>query len=226
MSDLALVFGASGTLGSTITDRLSRDCEVIRLTRNSNAESSWLSTSSDRWVESIAGRTISRVIWAQGANAAGGIDDSPAEDLLRLFEANVNYIVSTLSCLRAASALREGSRICIVSSIWQAVARESKLAYVTTKSAVGGLVRSLAADLGPDGIAVNAVLPGVVMSPMTSTFLDDDALRRLRDETPTHELVTASDIAEVVTWITSASSHGIHGQSIVVDNGWSVVRRV
>lgn len=226
MSEIALVFGATGTLGSAIAARLELECSVVRATRSVTVDSGWVSTSGSTWPLVLQPDVATRVIWAQGRNASGGLDDDPIEDLDELFEANVAYIVRTLARLREAGIVSSGSRLCVVSSVWQAYARDSKLAYVTTKSAVGGLVRALAADLGPQGIAVNALLPGVVHSAMTEQFLSSASISRIESETPTRSLVSPENVAEVAAWLTSAASRGIHGQSIVLDNGWSVVRHV
>lgn len=224
---LSAVFGASGTLGDAISSRLEVSGRVARMTRSKPADSNWTSTSESNWIAPFAEVRFERVVWAQGANASGAIGSEAASDDLRgLFDANVAYIVETLEALMSAGAVSSGSSLCIVSSVWQLFARDSKLAYVTSKAAVGGLVRSLAADLGPQGIRVNAILPGVVHSPMTSRFLDAASIERIAQETPMKNLVTVADVAEAVCWVTGPQSGGIHGQSIPVDNGWSVVRSV
>lgn len=220
------VFGASGTLGRAVARRLAGAGQVVRLTRSRSADALWTSTSDPHWAEHFCGTQFNRVVWAQGANASGGIAQGASRDLKALFSANVEYIVDTLEALLSVGAVASGSSLCIVSSVWQLVARDSKLAYVTTKAAAGGLVRSLAADLGPQGVRVNAVLPGVVYSPMAQTFLDPQAIEQIAHETPTRRLVTDLEVADVVWWITGPDSTGVHGQSIPVDNGWSVVRRV
>lgn len=221
-----MVFGASGTLGRAIATRLEAAGGVARMTRSASADATWTSTSLPNWAGSFGATHFDRVVWAQGANASGAIGEGTSDDLKELFSANVEYIVETLEALMSVGAVAAGSSLCIVSSIWQLVARDSKLAYVTTKAAAGGLMRSLAADLGPQGIRVNAVLPGVVQSPMTSRFLDPEAIERISQETPMRGLVTDAEVAETVWWVTGPDSQGVHGQSIPVDNGWSVVRRV
>jgi NAD(P)-dependent dehydrogenase (short-subunit alcohol dehydrogenase family) len=165
-------------------------------------------------------------VWAQGANAAGSIwDDGPAQ-MLDLFEANVLYVVDTLKLLLDAAAFAPGARVVVVSSVWQNVARDSKLAYATSKAAVAGLVRSLVADLGPLGISVNAVLPGVVDTPMTRQFLSSEQIQGLEAETPIGRLVSPEEVAQACVWLSSPLSSGISGQFLAVDGGWSGVRRV
>lgn len=229
MSNRAIIFGASGALGSAIADRLEiSQVEVIRVTRSplSDADSGWVSAASESWTESLGSELCDRVVFAQGMNAAGGVDAASAEDVVKVFEANVSIIVSWMRDLRASGLLNHACRVCIVGSVWANVARPDKLAYVISKSAVTGLVRSLAIDLAEEGMTVNAVLPGVVDTPMTREFLDRDSIRKLEAETPGGGLVTAQEIAEVCAWLTSPESIGITGQSIVVDKGWSMARYV
>ncbi len=227
MTDLAVVFGASGLLGSATCDRLRQDgVSVVPVTRGAGASAEWLSVQDPEWSTALAERSVARVVWAQGMNASGSILEAGPEQLAVLFEANVGYIVSTLRAMLDRDALAPGARLVVVSSIWQEVARPGKLAYVTTKSALAGLVRSLVADLGPQGFAVNAVLPGAVDSPMTRAFLSAESIDELVRSTPQRSLVSAADVASACAWLTSAQSRGVNGQFLTVDGGWSSVRHV
>lgn len=226
-SDTALVFGASGYLGASICDRLSASgSSVLRATRGAEAPYGWLTTSTAQWADVLPTRSVARVVWAQGLNAAGSILDDGAAQVSTLFEANVGYIVETLRELLRTDALSERCRLVVVSSIWQETGRPDKLAYTVSKAAAAGLVRSLTADLSPRGIAVNAVLPGPVDGPMTRAFLSPESLAKLETETPQKHLVTADDVARACDWLTSTDSVGVNGQFLTVDGGWSTVRHV
>ena len=83
--------------------------------------------------------------------------------MLRLFEANVSYISDNIKILMDHNLIKSKGRVVILSSIWELLTRQDKFAYTVTKAAVGGLVRSLAVDLGSaKGILVNGILPGIV----------------------------------------------------------------
>jgi 3-oxoacyl-[acyl-carrier protein] reductase len=227
MSDAALVFGASGALGSAIVRRLRQDSvTVIDVSRRSSKGSASISSSVTNWARAIPPQTITRAIWAQGSNAEGSVLDSSVEQLREMFEANVVYVVETLRALLDARALAPTARLVIVSSVWQETARSRKLAYTTSKAAVAGLVRSLVADLGALGHEVNAVLPGVVDTPMTRKFLSMAQIARIERETPTGRLVTPEHVAAACAWLSDAASAGINGQFVTVDGGWSGVRGV
>jgi len=227
MSDRVIVFGASGAIGSAVCSRLEMDhVEVLRATRQATQQVGWLSTGWPDWAGHIETRSVNRVVWAHGVNAEGGIKDSGVEQLQTLFEANVVYIAQTLRTLLDRDVFARPARLVIVSSVWQHTARNRKLAYVTSKAALAGLVRSLVADLGETDISVNAVLPGVVDTPMTREFLTVDQIGGLEQDTPTGRLVTADEVANTCAWLSSAQSSGVNGQFVTVDGGWSEVRHV
>jgi NAD(P)-dependent dehydrogenase (short-subunit alcohol dehydrogenase family) len=227
VNDVAVVFGASGLLGAATCERLRLDgASVIPVTRGACPSGEWLSVQDEGWAGELPQGAVTRVVWAQGMNASGSILGGGPEQLAELFEANVGFIVSTLRGLLDRDALAPAARLVVVSSIWQETARADKLAYVTTKSALAGLVRSLVADLGPRGVAVNAVLPGAVDSPMTRSFLSADSIAELEHSTPQRSLVSAADVASACAWLTSEQSRGVNGQFLTVDGGWSSVRHV
>ena len=227
MTDRALVFGASGALGSAVCRRLEADeVEVVRVTRQAAQQPGWLSAGVPDWADSLEARSVNRVVWAHGVNAEGSIKDSGVDQLQSLFEANVLFIAQTLRTLLDRDVLAPPARLVIVSSVWQNVARDRKLAYVTTKAALAGLVRSLVADLGEAGISVNAVLPGVVDTPMTREFLTLEQIQGLERDTPVGSLVTAEEVASTCAWLSSPQSSGVNGQFVSVDGGWSEVRHV
>lgn len=227
MVDRALIFGASGALGSAIVAHLnSRQIETRCVGRAVEHRSDWSTISSDFSISNLGPKPFDRVIWAQGENASGGISDELLADLNRLFAVNVEFIAATLNQLIREKALAQNARLCVLSSVWQDLARTEKVAYATTKAAVGGLVRSLAVELGASGIAINAILPGVIDTPMTHKFLNSESIDRIRSDSAIPRLATASDIAHSVEWITGPTSHGITGQSIYVDQGWGIKRHV
>ncbi len=227
MADRALIFGASGALGSAIVahfDSMKIDTRCVG--RTVGVRGTWSTISEDFSISDLGPQQFNRVIWAQGANASGGVSEELSTDLNQLFAINVDFIAITLNQLIREKALAENARLCVLSSVWQDLARSEKVAYVTTKAAVGGLVRSLAVELGGSGIAINAILPGVIDTPMTRRFLTGGSIDKIRGDSAIPTLATSADIARSVEWITGSSSRGITGQSVHVDQGWSIKRHV
>lgn len=208
-----LIFGASGTLGKACSAELSSSgYEVIPVGRDLHE------------LESVG--HVDGAVWAQGANFTGDLRETTSETWDEIWDANFQFIVRSLEILLEKNSFNRGSRLVVMSSIWQELARPQKVAYIASKAAVGGLVRGLTADLGKDGISINAVLPGVVDSPMTHKHLNSTQISRIIEGTPTGELVTPTQIAKTVAFLIGPHSTGINGQSIIVDGGWSITRNV
>lgn len=167
------------------------------------------------------------VCWAQGANRQDSVLDFDAAASAELYEANCLYIARSLNELLAANLLSpSGARLCVVSSIWQERARQSKLSYTMTKAALGGFVRSASVDLAAQGHLINAVLPGVLDTPMTHAALAPDQVRRVAQATPFNALPTPEGIARLVGFLCSDQNTVVTGQSITADLGFSNVRLV
>jgi len=91
-------------------------------------------------------------------------------------------------------------------------------AYVSSKAAITGLVRSLARSLGPSGVRVNAISPGVTETPMIANYSEENrALQKTR--VPLGRLGQPEDIASVGAFLISEASSYINGEVIIVDGG-------
>jgi NAD(P)-dependent dehydrogenase (short-subunit alcohol dehydrogenase family) len=149
-----------------------------------------------------------------------------SEDFQKVFDANVGFIIETLKILLSNNLLSKNARLVVVSSIWQEASKTNKFSYTVSKSALKGLVNSFVADYSPLGLSMNAVLPGVVDTPMTRANLSQAQITNIEKETPMKTLVTSEDVARAVNWLASPESSGINGQFIRVDNGWSQIRAI
>lgn len=113
---------------------------------------------------------------------------------------------------------REGS-IVNVSSIWGRIGASCEVPYSAVKAGLIGLTRGLAKEVGPSGVRVNCVCPGVIRTDMLSTFTPDD-LAELADETPLGRLGTPEDVARAVLWLSGPESAFVTGQVLGVDGGF------
>ena len=112
---------------------------------------------------------------------------------------------------------------CIVnlSSIWGLRGASCEVAYACTKAALIGLTRSLAAELAPSGIRVNAVAPGCIETDMLRT-LGEETCRTLAEETPLGRLGTVEDVAQAVAFLASPKASFITGQILTADGGFTL----
>jgi NAD(P)-dependent dehydrogenase (short-subunit alcohol dehydrogenase family) len=125
-------------------------------------------------------------------------------------------------------ASSQQGRVILTSSTGALRGHAGMPAYHATKSALVGLVRSLADELGPDGTTVNAVCPGWVDTPFNDEFWahQDDpaaALTSLVRHIPLRRQAVAEDITGTVMFLASAHSSYLTGQAIVVDGGYTAV---
>lgn len=209
----ALLFGASGTLGSACHKKLIQEnWDVV--------------TRAHTQFHDLNLPKLNAIVWAQGLNFSGSIEDTSLDNWNQVIEANVTFVFKTLQETLGRGLLENGSRLVIVSSVWEHLARSNKTAYITSKSALGGLVRALSVELASSGISINSVLPGVIDSPMTRQQLNTQTIESIKQDTPGGRLVSAQEVAEAVFYLISKQSAGITGQSLVIDNGWSVYKNV
>lgn len=234
MSAHALVFGASGVIGGEIASRMvAEGVRVTGVSRRAGAAMPMdvrpiafdpLDPAAD-WSK-LAGEPFDRVVWAQGANHNDSVQDFDHAAFEGLMQANVSFVLVSLSELLRQGRLARPARLCVVSSIWQALARPGKLSYSVTKAALQGLVRASAADLGGEGILINSVLPGVLETRMTKAMLSPEQIGRVEASTTFGRLPQVADVAEMVGFLCSERNTSITGQSIAVDLGFSHVRIV
>lgn len=94
--------------------------------------------------------------------------------------------------------------------------------YGATKAGVVALTRGFARELGPHGINVNAISPGVVETPMTSNLMIPEVRQRVVDAIPIKRLILVSEVARLALFLSSDLSSGISGQVIALDGGFLV----
>ena len=108
-----------------------------------------------------------------------------------------------------------------IASMWGEVGASCEAAYSAAKAGVIGLTKALAKEVGPSGIRVNAVSPGVVMTDMMSDYSEED-IAVLKEETPLYTLGTPEDIAEAVLFLAGDKARFITGQVLSVNGGFVV----
>jgi 3-oxoacyl-[acyl-carrier protein] reductase len=154
---------------------------------------------------------------------AGTLESAPlgmmrAEHVSQLLMVNV---AGTVAAIQAASRLMSRKRsgaIVALSSVVASAGASGQSVYAASKAAVEALVRSAARELGPRGIRVNAVAPGVIDTDLTRA-LPEDLLRRQTGATPLGRLGTPDEVARVIRFLAGDEAAFVTGQVIGVDGG-------
>ncbi len=125
------------------------------------------------------------------------------------------------TCRRALPSMIRSRRGSIVnlSSIWGLTGASCEVAYSAAKAAVIGLTRALAKEVGPSGVRVNCVAPGVIDTDMIAG-LSEDTRRELAEETPLGRLGTPEDVAAAVAFLLSDEAAFLTGQVLSPNGGF------
>lgn len=147
--------------------------------------------------------------------------DISAADWDAIFDVNVKGVFHCCQSVLPGMISRKSGCIVNVSSIWGLVGASCEAHYSAAKAAVIGLTKALAKELGPSGIRVNAVAPGVINTAMTAN-LDEQTRDALKDETPLCRLGTAEDVAQAILFLVSDNAGFITGQVLSPNGGFVI----
>jgi enoyl-[acyl-carrier protein] reductase III len=154
--------------------------------------------------------------------------EQKAHNVRKTFAISVDAFVAAVQA--AAPSMTDGGRIVVVSGIdsHQAMAGHGVLG--AAKAAMESLVRSLALELGPRGITVNAVSPGLLDTASSRLYFErglgvdwTEASARIARATPVRRLGTAEEVAALVAYLASAAAGFLTGQTIIFDGGLTMV---
>ena len=132
------------------------------------------------------------------------------------------HVDGTFHCCREVlpAMIREKrGAIVNVASIWGLSGASCEVAYSTAKAAVIGMTKALAREVGPSGVRVNCVAPGVIDTAMNAAA-GADILDMLAEETPLGRIGTAQEAAQAIAYLASEEASFITGQVLTVDGGF------
>ena len=137
----------------------------------------------------------------------------------RLFDVNVKGIYHCVNAAMGSFLRKQSGSIVTVSSMWGQVGASCEAAYSATKGAVIALTKALAKELGPSGVRVNCVSPGLILTDMCGN-LDGETLEYMAEQTPLGRNGTPEDVAKAIEYLADAPF--VTGTVLNVNGGYIV----
>lgn len=135
-----------------------------------------------------------------------------------LFGVNVRSVFSVTKAVLPGMISRQAGAIVNVSSMWGEVGASCEVAYSATKAAVIGMTKALAKEVGPSGVRVNVVTPGVIDTDMNAQLTAEDRAQ-LAEDTPLGRIGLPDEVARTILFLCSEDSAFITGQVLGVSGG-------
>ncbi len=215
----ALVTGASRGIGKAIAERLKED--GVRLLVPSRKELDLLANRSiDLYLEALT-ETVDILVNDAGINRLGDITAFSDADLEDTMRTNLIGPIRLARGLIPGMMRRRYGRIVNMSSIWSVVSKPSRLTYSVSKGGLNAFTRSLAVEVAPYNILVNAVAPGYVNTELTQQNNTEQDLQNIRKMIPMQRLAEPEEIARLVAFLCSEQNTYLTGQCLLIDGGYT-----
>jgi len=224
---VALVTGAASGIGRAIAERFAAEGARVSGFDREGDVTFHGDVRSPVDVEDAVGRVVAAegridvLVCSAGVREIGDVYTMPTDEWDNVIAVNLS---GTFYCCQAAARhMREsgGGAIVNLSSVGGLIGLARRPAYTAAKHGVVGLTKSLARDLGPAGIRVNAICPGLIRTPLTEQYFADDAFEEgLRTVVPQGRVGVADDVADAALYLASDQSAYVNGIALTVDGGW------
>ncbi|HLH73312.1 MAG TPA: SDR family NAD(P)-dependent oxidoreductase [Chloroflexota bacterium] len=172
----------------------------------------------------VLGGQIDMLVNAAGILRTSKVIELSDEDWQQVMDVNATAVMRVSRAVsRAMVDVKRGGRIVNFASLSAHQAHENSAAYCASKAAVLLLTKTMATELGPSGIRVNAVSPGWVDTPMTKPWQEENrrVVELVAQQIPAGRLGTPWDIAEVVVFLCSPLAGYVNGTTILIDGGFT-----
>ncbi len=252
MSRSYVVTGGGRGIGRAVVERLLIEANTVVVIEFDQAALAWIGDhSAGSRVKAVVGDAADEKVTERAADLAmasgtfagwvnnaavfrdASIHSAGARTVLDLVALNLNpVVVGCATAIRRFLATGTPGAIVNLSSYQARQAVLGCTPYVTAKAAIEGLTRALAVEYGPQGIRVNAVAPGSVVTERYETFLgrqEPEAITRIEEEMrllhPLGRVARSQEIAAAIVYLLSDDASFINGATLPVDGGRSVLAR-
>lgn len=214
----ALVTGASRGLGKVFAEQLMKD--GMRVITPGRQQLDLLSNKTIDYYLSSLTEPIDVLVNDAGINRVSQTDFSDV-DLAETLQVNLIAPIRLARGLIPGMIQRRYGRIVNISSIWSIVSKPGRITYAVSKTGLNGYTRSLAVELAPYNILVNAVAPGYVNTELTRQNNTEEDLQFICQTIPVKRLAEPVEIARLVSFLCSENNSYMTGQCLVIDGGYS-----
>lgn len=244
MKKIVLITGASKGIGCAIAKRFASDKYVVVINYN-KSEASALSLSNEiiaaggtamcckadvsnadyvkKMINEIINKfgTVDILINNAGISYEGLLNDTTDEIWNNIIATNLTGVFNCTKAVLPYMINQKKGKIINISSIWGICGASCEVAYSASKSGVIGFTKALAKEIGPSGVTVNCIAPGIIDTEMNSNLTEQDK-KDFVEELPISRMGTVKDIADTVFFLCSDSADYITGQVLAVDGGYSI----
>jgi 3-oxoacyl-[acyl-carrier protein] reductase len=234
-----LITGGSRGIGRACVEKFAREGYTVSfIYNNSDAQASELAakTGARAIKADISNPDEARMAVANAIGEMGDVDilinnagisliklftDTTDEDYYNIMNTNLGGTFFVTREVSKSMISNHFGRIVNIGSMWGKVGASCEVAYSASKSAIEGFTKALAKELGPSGITVNCIEPGVINTEMNSE-LDETTIAELCNETPVGKIGDVNEIADFIYIIATEKSGFLTGQIIGFDGGFAV----
>ena len=214
----ALITGASRGIGRAAAEWFRRACyDVLTPARSEMDLADPASIAA--WCRSA--ERVDVLVNNAGINTIAPLDALGDGVLDEMLQVNLKAPLQIVRALGGRIGGSRTGRIVHLSSIWAFVSKEGRCGYTAAKAAVRGVTQTLALELAPRNILVNAVAPGFVDTELTRRNNTPEQIAALAETIPLARLAAPEEIAELIGFLASERNTYITGQTLVIDGGYT-----
>lgn len=164
------------------------------------------------------------LVLTAATNVRKRVLDYTGEEFDRVVGLNLRGTFNAVRAVAPGMAARGRGSVVMLTSIRALVVEPGQGVYAATKAGVAQLVKTLAAELGPEGVRVNAVAPGVVETPLTAQIrADEEWGRAYAEKSALGRWARPEEMVGAVCWLASDAASFVTGSQVLVDGGWTAI---